>query len=114
MQYWPLQSIEENSRQCLPPDLSVNPTFNVEDLTLYHRHDNDEDYEEQAITLPANSPPANKIINVLDDQIVSTHREVIQSSLFNGRTAFSTWITTLDLQRIQISMSITKALTHRS
>lgn len=30
----------------LPLDLSVSPTFNVTDLTLYHGHDNNEDSKE--------------------------------------------------------------------
>ena len=51
----------------LPSNLSISPAFNVADLTLYRRHDNDEDSEEQAITLLATRPPANQIIDVLDD-----------------------------------------------
>lgn len=42
-------------------------------ISLYHGHDNKEDTEEQAITLPVVAPPpADQIIDVLDDKIVST------------------------------------------
>ena len=58
----------------LPSNLGISPTFNVAGLTLYHGHDNDEESEEQAIALPA-APPANKIIDVLNDQLVFTHQE---------------------------------------
>ena len=51
----------------LPSDLGISPTFNVTNLTLYRGHDNEEDFEEQAITLPAAPPPADKIIYVFYD-----------------------------------------------
>ena len=37
----------------LPSDLGIGPVFNVADPTLYRGHDNEEDSEEQAITLSA-------------------------------------------------------------
>ena len=43
-------------------DTGINPTFNVDDLTLYHGHDNEDDSDEQIITLPAAPPPPDKII----------------------------------------------------
>lgn len=45
--------------------LAINPTFNVEDLTLYHCHYEGESYEEKHIDLSA-------IEHILDDQVVTT------------------------------------------
>ena len=47
----------------LPPDLGLNATFNVEDLTLYKGHDQDSPSEEHEIQLPA---PTDKTVDVLD------------------------------------------------
>ena len=56
----------------LPSDAGVISTFNVEDLTLYRGHDNDGEIEEQTIAQPSNLPPVDEIVDVLDDQLVST------------------------------------------
>eukprot|EP00268_Persea_americana_P001372 TRINITY_DN10417_c0_g7_i1.p1 TRINITY_DN10417_c0_g7~~TRINITY_DN10417_c0_g7_i1.p1 ORF type:complete len:106 (+),score=19.21 TRINITY_DN10417_c0_g7_i1:143-460(+) len=65
----------------LPSNIGISPTFNVVDLTLYRGHDNENDSDEQIITLPAALPPPNKIIDVLDAQIVSTCRGGFQKFL---------------------------------
>ena len=57
-----------------PMVIGVNSTFNVDDLTLCHGHDIDGDTEEQTIALPFNLPPVDEIVDMLDDQIVSTHQ----------------------------------------
>lgn len=51
----------------LPLDLAISPTFNVEDLTIYHVHFADEGNEEQDITLPAIPLAKDTITDVLDD-----------------------------------------------
>ena len=56
----------------LPSDASASSTFNVENITLYRGHDSDGDTEEQTIAQPSNLPPVDEIVNVLDDQLVST------------------------------------------
>lgn len=52
----------------------MRSTFNVEDLTIYRRRDTDDDFEEHTLTLSTNPPPTDKIVDALDDQIISTHR----------------------------------------
>ena len=87
----------------LPSDIGISPTFNVADLTLYRGHDNKDDFDEQIITLPAASPPSNKIIDVLDDQIVSIRREGFQKFLIcwqNRSISDAAWITATDFQRL--------------
>ena len=59
----------------------------------------EEDSKEQAITLPAASPPENQIIDVLDDQIVSTRQGGFQKLLIcwqNRQISDATSITTTD------------------
>ena len=51
---------------------NVSPTFNVEDLTLYHGHYEDESCEEQVMRLPPMQKIREENENVLDNQIVST------------------------------------------
>lgn len=51
---------------------NVSPTFNVEDLTLYHGHYEDERSEEQVMRLPPMQKIREENENVLDNQIVST------------------------------------------
>ncbi|XXG77014.1 hypothetical protein AAC387_Pa08g1252 [Persea americana] len=58
----------------LPSDAGDSSTFNVEDLTLYRGHDSDGDTEKQTIALPSNLPPIDEIVDVLDDQLVSTRQ----------------------------------------
>ena len=67
-------------------------------ISLYRGYDNEENYEEQAITLPV-APSANKIIDVLDDQIVSTRQGGFQKFLIhwqNRPISDATWITATD------------------
>ena len=64
----------------LPSDLGISPTFNVTDLTFYRGYDNEEDSEEKIITLPDALPPKD-IIDVLDDQLVSTRRGGFQKKI---------------------------------
>ena len=70
----------------LPSNIGISPTFNVAALTLYREYDNEDDSDEQIITLPASPPPFNKIINVLDDQIVSIRRGRFQKFLAYWQT----------------------------
>ena len=58
----------------VPSDLGISSTYIVENLTLYRGHDTDGDTEEQTIALRSNLPPIDEIVDVLDDQIVSTCR----------------------------------------
>ena len=55
------------------PILALVPCSIFEDLTLHHGHDNEENSEEQAITLPTAPSPTNNILGVLNDQIIPTH-----------------------------------------
>ena len=87
----------------LPSDLVIGSTFNVAALTLYRGHNNEKDSEEQAITFPVVPPPTDKIIDVLDDQIVSTRQEGFQKFLVrwqNHPISDATWITATDFQRL--------------
>ncbi|XXG48777.1 hypothetical protein AAC387_Pa02g3133 [Persea americana] len=87
----------------LPSDLDISPTFNVADLTLYHGHDNGEEYEKQVIALPIAPPPTDKIIDVLNDQLVSTQQGGFKKFLvrWQNRPIFdATWITATDYQRL--------------
>ena len=65
-------------------------------ISLYHGHDKEEDTEEQAITLPAIAPPpADQIIDVLDDKIVSTRQRGFQKFLVrwqNRPISDATWM----------------------
>lgn len=82
----------------------LGPTFNVANLTLYCGPDNEEDSEEQAITLPTAPPLENQIIDVLDDQIVSTRQGGFQKLLvhWRNRPIFdATSITTTDFQNLK-------------
>ena len=65
----------------LPSDLGINLTINVASLTLYRGHDNDHDSGEQVIALPVGRPPANKIIDVIDNPLVSTRQGGFQKFL---------------------------------
>eukprot|EP00268_Persea_americana_P047330 TRINITY_DN49237_c0_g1_i1.p1 TRINITY_DN49237_c0_g1~~TRINITY_DN49237_c0_g1_i1.p1 ORF type:complete len:106 (+),score=13.39 TRINITY_DN49237_c0_g1_i1:32-349(+) len=58
----------------VPSNSGINSTFNVEDLKLYRGHDNDGDTKEQTIALRVNLPPTDEIVNVLNNQIVSTRQ----------------------------------------
>ena len=62
----------------LPPALGLNTTFNLEDLTLYKGHDHDCPSKEHEIQLPPSPPPSSvlvdQIVDVLDNQIVSTRQ----------------------------------------
>ena len=62
-------------------DLALHATFNVEDLTLYKRHDQDSPSEEQEIQPPPSPAPADQMIDVLNDQIVSTRQGGFQKFL---------------------------------
>ena len=83
----------------LPANLGLNATFNVEDLTLYKAHDQDSLSKEHEIQLPPSPAPADKIVDVLNDQIVSTRQRGFQKFLvrWKNRSIFdATWITATD------------------
>lgn len=61
-----IRAFEERS------DSSISSTFNVGDLTLYQGHDTDEESGEYLIALPFALYPIDKIVDVLDSQILST------------------------------------------
>ena len=87
----------------LPTDSGVSSTFNVEDLTLYRGHDNDGETEEQTIALPSNLPPVDEIVDVLDDQIVSTRQGGFQKFYVrwkNRPLSDAKWITAADFQQL--------------
>ena len=58
----------------LPPDLGLNAIFNVEDLTLYKGHDHGSPSEEHEIQLPSSPAPANQVVDLFDDHVVSTRQ----------------------------------------
>ena len=71
-------------------------------ISLYHGHDNEEDTGEQAITLPHVPQPADRIIDVLNYQIGSTHQGGFQKFLVrwqNRTISNATWIIATDFQR---------------
>jgi len=51
----------------LLPNMNISSTFNVEDLTIYHGHDQDETFEEQDLRLPLVLAPREEIEDVYDD-----------------------------------------------
>ena len=91
----------------LPAELGISSTFNVEDLTLYHGHHIDEGIEEYILSLPPTPPPSNQIVDVLDDQLVSTRREDFQKFLVqwkNRPISAASWITAIDFQRLTLDL----------
>eukprot|EP00268_Persea_americana_P008249 TRINITY_DN13182_c0_g2_i3.p1 TRINITY_DN13182_c0_g2~~TRINITY_DN13182_c0_g2_i3.p1 ORF type:complete len:168 (+),score=11.42 TRINITY_DN13182_c0_g2_i3:2628-3131(+) len=80
-------------------------TFNDAGLTLYRGHDNEE-FEKQVIALPA-APPEDKIIDVLDNQLVSTHQGRFQKFLVcwqNCPISYATWITATNYQCLNLDL----------
>ena len=102
----------------IPSDSGVSSTFSAEDLTLYRGHDTDGDTEKQIISLLYNLPLVDKIVDVLDDQLVSTRQGGFQKFYvhWNNRPlSNASWITTTDFQRLNhIFMSANKQSTRRS
>ncbi|XXG53890.1 hypothetical protein AAC387_Pa03g1908 [Persea americana] len=91
----------------LPSDSGVSSTFNVEDLMLYRGHDNDGETEEQATAIPSNLHPIDEIVDVLDDQLISTHQGGFQKFYvcWKNRPLFdATWITATDFQRLNLDL----------
>ena len=87
----------------LPVELGISSTFNVEDLTLYRGHHIDEGLEEHILSQPPNPPPADQIVDVLDDQLVSTRREGFQNFLVRWKDRpilDASWIIATDFQCI--------------
>ena len=69
--------------------------------SLYRGYDNNDKFEEQAIALPATTPPKGKIIDVRDDQLVSTRQGGLQKFLFRWQNRLffdAPWITTIKFQ----------------
>ena len=56
----------------LPPDMNISSTFNVEDLTIYHGHYQDESFAQKAILLPMVPTPQEEMEDVYDDRLVLT------------------------------------------
>eukprot|EP00268_Persea_americana_P054384 TRINITY_DN6228_c0_g1_i16.p1 TRINITY_DN6228_c0_g1~~TRINITY_DN6228_c0_g1_i16.p1 ORF type:complete len:155 (+),score=25.94 TRINITY_DN6228_c0_g1_i16:634-1098(+) len=87
----------------LPSDSGVSSTFNVEDLTPYRGHNNDGETEEQATALPSNLQPIDEIVDVLDDQLISTHQGGFQKFYVRWKKcplSDATWIAAIDFQRL--------------
>eukprot|EP00268_Persea_americana_P063955 TRINITY_DN8359_c0_g2_i6.p2 TRINITY_DN8359_c0_g2~~TRINITY_DN8359_c0_g2_i6.p2 ORF type:complete len:115 (+),score=20.05 TRINITY_DN8359_c0_g2_i6:2170-2514(+) len=72
----------------LPPDMHIISTFNVEDLTIYHGHYQNESFEEQAILLPMAPAPFKEIEDVFDDLLVQQRMVVFTCSWPSGRLTF--------------------------
>ena len=87
----------------LPPDMNISSTFNVENLTIYHEHYQDESFQEQAIRLPMVPARQKEIEDVYDDQLVSTktggyHKFLVK---WKGKPfSEATWITPTEFERL--------------
>jgi hypothetical protein len=65
----------------LPPTLHISPIFNVEDLTLYTGHYEDNTLPDPILSVPKFVNPRDEIEVILDDQIVSTRQGGYQKFL---------------------------------
>ena len=68
-------------------------------ISLYKGHDHDSPLEEHEIQLPPSPAPADQIVDVLDDQIVSTRQGGFQKFLVrwkNRPISNATWIPATD------------------
>ena len=82
--------------------MHISSTFNVEDLTIYLGHYQDESFEGQAIRLPMAPAPREEIEDVFDDQPVSKKNGGCHKFLVKwkgGPFSKATWITAIDFQR---------------
>ena len=104
-----LKSISSNAYVLdLPSDFDVSSTFNVEDLTLCRGHDTDGDTEEQTIALPSNLPLVDEIVDVLDDQLVSTRQRGFQKFYVHWKNrplSDTTRITATDFQSLNPNLN---------
>jgi hypothetical protein len=91
----------------LPNSLSINPVFNIEDLTAYPGNPEEplalaSDTGPLSILL-ALAPPRDQIDAILDDQLVSTCRGGYQKFLVrwkNRPSSDNSWIKTEEVQRL--------------
>jgi hypothetical protein len=87
----------------LPTDLSISPIFNVEDLTTYTGHSEEEQAAASPAHLPSHVPPRDQIEAILDDQLVSTRRGGYQKFLIkwkNRPMSDCCWLQTEEVQRL--------------
>lgn len=86
----------------LPEDWKISPIFNVEDLTAYLGHHEDEE-EETALRLPPATKTKPEIEAIVRDELMSIRTGGFQKFLvkWKGKTeSENTWIAATDLQRL--------------
>jgi hypothetical protein len=87
----------------LPPTLHISPIFNVEDLTLYTGHYEDNTIPDLMLSVPKFVKPQDEIEDILDDQIVSTRRGGYQKFLVHWKNRTPSdccWLQTEEVQRL--------------
>lgn len=87
----------------LPANVSYNPIFNVEDLTLYPGHEADPLPDPHTFPAPATIKPRDELEAILDDQLVSTRRGGYQKFLVkwkNRPLSDCCWLQTEEVQRL--------------
>jgi hypothetical protein len=87
----------------LPPTLHISPIFNVEDLTLYTGHYEDNTLPDPILSVPKFVNPQDEIEVILDDQIVSTRQGGYQKFLVRWKNRLPSdccWLQTKEVLRL--------------
>jgi len=87
----------------LPPDLHISPIFNVEDLTAYITHFEEDTIPTLSLHVPKGVKPYDEIEAILEDQIVSTQRGGYHKFLVkwkNRPLSDCCWLQTEEVQRL--------------
>ena len=87
----------------LPPTFHISPIFNVEDLTLYTGHYEDNTILDPMISVLKFVKPRDEIEDILDDQIVSMRWGGYQKFLVrwkNRPPSDCCWLQTEEVQRL--------------